>query len=276
MIEEKPILFSGSMVLAVQALNKTQTRRTTGLKKINENPDNYSFEGFTFEKGILYAIFLHRYTGYSALIRCPYGKPRGNLWIRETFAVAKFHEDYELGVVDEIEEYTGRLPKEKPDGFNTIYASDHYAASTNPKFKGGSCDTPEERGYKWRPSIHIPRWASRTNLDFGDVRVERLNDISEDDAIAEGVLPNCLNAVFENGVWSVPENNGCPNQQTTGCDTCLEEGHFVEWMKYPLSDDHEAPAFGAKESFRSLWESINGQGSWKKNDWLWVVDFKKV
>ena len=82
----------------------------------------------------------------------------------------------------------------------------------------------------WRPSIHMPRWASRILLEVTDVRVERLQDISEADAVAEGVR-NSLH---------------------------LPGGRF------------------AKENFEHLWWTINGDGSWDANPWVWVVEFKRV
>jgi len=136
--------------------------------------------------------------------------------------------------------------------------------------------TDHEDHAPWKPSIFMFRKYSRINLKITNIRIERLKDISEDDAIAEGVLPNCLNAIFENGKWVVPENNGCAHQTRGGCDTCCtEDGHFIEWLNYPLDADRESPAYSAKESFMSLWVSINGKGSWDENPYVWVIDFER-
>ncbi len=97
---------------------------------------------------------------------------------------------------------------------------------------------------KWKPSIHMPRWASRITLEVTGVRVERLQDISEEDAIAEGVE--------------------------------------VLWRGYDDAQDfyrnyHTGGyLFTAKASYRTLWESINGPGSWERNDWVWVIEFKRI
>lgn len=87
----------------------------------------------------------------------------------------------------------------------------------------------------------MPRWASRITLEITDVRVERLNDISEEDAFAEGL---------EKRDWMGPaeitlQNNKVVHGQAVGC-------------------------------FRALWESINGEGSWAANPWVWVIEFEKV
>lgn len=93
-----------------------------------------------------------------------------------------------------------------------------YRADENPKSVG-----------VWRPSIHMPRWASRITLEITGIRVERLQDISEDDARAEGVTAIPL-----------PGGKRC---------------YVAE--------------------FSNLWESINGDGSWNLNPWVWVVEFRK-
>ncbi|MEN6732019.1 hypothetical protein [Klebsiella pneumoniae] len=94
---------------------------------------------------------------------------------------------------------------------------------------------------KWVPSIHMPRWASRILLEITDVRVERLNAISEDDARAEGIIDGgCLNC-------GEPEPCGCAN-----------------------------PEPDATDAFAYLWQSIYGQDNWNANPWVWVISFKRV
>jgi hypothetical protein len=101
--------------------------------------------------------------------------------------------------------------------------------------------TEDAGGLLWRPSIHMPRWASRINLEITGVRVERLQYISEADAKAEGIEPTMPNP----GHWNWKD------YLAEGCQT-----HAVL-------------------SYKTLWESINGPGSWDKNPWVWVVEFKK-
>ncbi|HEL6465954.1 morphogenetic protein [Klebsiella pneumoniae] len=94
---------------------------------------------------------------------------------------------------------------------------------------------------KWVPSIHMPRWASRILLEITDVRVERLNAISEEDARAEGIIDGgCLNC-------GEPEPCGCAN-----------------------------PEPDATDAFAYLWQSIYGQDNWNANPWVWVISFKRV
>ncbi|PJO24861.1 hypothetical protein [Burkholderia glumae] len=100
--------------------------------------------------------------------------------------------------------------------------------------------------FRWRPSIHMPRALSRITLEITGVRVERLRAISESDAIAEGV----------------------EQIATTSCDNAV-------WMDYafPLSGKgFLSPGY----AFKTLWESINGAGSWDANPWIWVIEFKRV
>lgn len=139
-----------------------------------------------------------------AVAACPYGKPGDRLWVRET------HCAFDAGRVH--------------------YRADH---AHNPA-------GDKAHGIKWTPAIHMPRWASRITLEITGVRVERLQEISEADAIAEGV----------------------PNQtRLTGHDK--ESG--CQW----------GPAEPVAE-YCQLWESINGPGSWAANPWVWVLEFKRV
>jgi len=143
---------------------------------------------------------------------CPYGKPGDRLWVRETWS-------------------NGWISK-PIKGDKLCYRATPLAEQG---FK--NC-------YRWRPSIHMPRWASRITLEIVSVRAERLNEISEADAIAEGA---------EFGFWY-------PN-----------EGVFAE----PTDEEDEQDS-SFSEGFAFLWESINGPGSWDLNPWVWVIDFKVV
>lgn len=98
-------------------------------------------------------------------------------------------------------------------------------------------------GPRWRPSIHMPRWASRITLEVTDVRLERLQDISEEDAKAEGVATRCLAEPDESPECSVGFRN---------------------------------PDGFALDNFRSLWDAINGAESWDANPWVWVVSFRRL
>lgn len=94
----------------------------------------------------------------------------------------------------------------------------------------------------WKPSIHMPKEAARIFLEVTNIRVERLRDISEDDAIAEGILKVSI-------------------------------APFVHRFKNYLCENK---FIGPKESFKTLWIKINGEDSWKANPWVWVYEFKVV
>jgi len=109
---------------------------------------------------------------------------------------------------------------------------------------------------RWRPSIHMPRWASRITLEVESVRVERLQDISEEDAIAEGIQANSK----DGGItvkYGISDRDGWPGNDDHGW-------HWHEWCKTP------------REAYLKLWEKINGPGSVQANPWVWVVTFKRI
>jgi hypothetical protein len=143
---------------------------------------------------------------------CPYGKPGDRLWVRETC----FINDYRQAGV----------PFEERANVDLVYRADPL-----PDWEG------EESLITWRPSIHMPRWASRILLEITAVRVERLQEISRADIRAEGLQ--------------------CPPE--LGSDDVSP--NYRDW--YPAA-------------WRQLWESINGADSWNANPWVWVVEFKQV
>lgn len=115
--------------------------------------------------------------------------------------------------------------------------------------------TFSESQYKWKPSIYMPRWASRITLEIVSVRVERLQDISEEDALAEGIK-----GITKDGrtiKYGIPDNDGLPGNDDNGW-------HWCNWM------------LSASAAFQELWQEINGYDSWEDNPWVWVVDFKRV
>jgi hypothetical protein len=100
-------------------------------------------------------------------------------------------------------------------------------------------------GFKWHPSIHMHRWRSRITLEIADVRVERLQDINGQDSIAEGI-----------------------KRHITGLEGCT----ISTFQDYLTGATDRA----ARQSYQTLWESINGPGSWETNPWVWVITFKPV
>ena len=108
------------------------------------------------------------------------------------------------------------------------------------------------QGERWRPSIHMPRWASRITLEIVSVRVERVREITEEDARAEGGSP-CT--------WFIPRGK----ENDTDCHVDISG-----LPGYP----HERPSY--KNAFANLWESIHGPGSWEQNPWVWVIEFGRI
>ena len=160
---------------------------------------------------------------------CPYGQVGDRLWVRENGW-----------------ERPARTPKMLRDGADT-WERFYFDALLD----AGEAEELKGYGFKRRPSIHMPRWACRTVLEITDVRVERLQEISEEDAIAEGVT--CLGGV--NGTYDRDDFSGC-------------------WTNY--SNTETAAYWNSPiDSYHSLWDSINGVGSWALNPWVWVIEFRR-
>jgi len=153
---------------------------------------------------------------------CPHGVPGDRLWVRE-----KWH-----------------TCPHCPDGFVAYGAGGFRQVAPGVAASNHTCALPLSRkcaAHGWKPSIHMPRWASRITLEIVDVRVERLKSITQEDAKAEGL------AFVDDGCseWGVP-------------------GIAGTWSDVP------------RESFSALCESIYGPDSWGRNPWVWVIAFKKV
>lgn len=165
MTQERPILFSAEMVRAIlrEESPKTQTRRVVTLREfgVTDTP-GYDFR-FRDRR-----LFWHNYRAADFIARrCPYGKPGDRLWVRETFCV-----------VDDTEHGGERWV----DYRATPRYSEHHPA-------GWDSAPNDAEALKWKPSIHMPRWASRITLEVTDIRVERVQDIGTLDAMAEGAAP---------------------------------------------------------------------------------------
>lgn len=221
-MKEIPILFSTAMVQAILEGRKSQTRRLLKLKHLplsdieSVHPDG-SGKGWIAWAGR--AVSAEEttivYPGEQGF-KCPYGKPGDVLWVRETFTVLE-------------PEHCIDMDK------RFAYKASCCAESEEIRKEYVECGWP----YTWKPSIHMPKEAARIWLQVENVRVERLQDISEEDAKAEGVEK------IGDSVFCWKHYSG----QNAGC-----------------SD--------AKTSFQSLWQNINGDDSWQSNPWVWVVSFK--
>lgn len=217
-MKERPILMSAPMVRAILDGSKTQTRRVVKPQPlVTDIKAEWAGRRPKGDGGGGFAHFPRKGETPSLdymLFNCPYGQPGDRLWVRETFADLR------------------------GAGFDRAFA---YLADSSKK---GYEDEESKRcrldyGVKWKPSIHMPRIASRLTLEITGVRVERLQDISEAHAIAEGIYQD-IGGKYQKAKGSGPF-----------CNT-------------------------ARQAFQFLWEDINGAESWAANPWIWVVEFKRV
>ncbi|WP_374557707.1 hypothetical protein [Aquitalea pelogenes] len=245
MIKERPIPFSAPMVRALLDGTKTQTRRVV---KIHPSDDAF--------------VLLDRGTGWwpyrsddgeSEVMNdgnerpytCPYGQPGNRLWVRETCRA----EELESGL----------------DGVRYLADSHFRPINDTP---GDAIQWMHMNAYGARdganvPSIHMPRWASRILLEIVSVRVERLKEISEADADAEG----CERLDSER---TDRDMKLCPTCGGTGLHAVLGGNGGV----IPDCDCRDCDTYVKR--YKHLWEAINGPGSWDENPWVWVVEFKIV
>lgn len=183
-MKEIPILFSTPMVQAILSLLKGMTRRTRGLEKINQDPDSWIVSGtyHILTTNYFEAVFEHKTTKELIGAKCYYGLPGDLLWVREKFAKT-------IGVFE-------------PEITYSYFAdSFHWSFFPNDEMKGEtSCQWHDEdlaKEVAWKPSIHMLKDTARIWLQVEEIRVERLQDISEEDAIAEG----CYSRNWFEGLW---------------------------------------------------------------------------
>jgi hypothetical protein len=247
-MKNRPILFSAPMVIAILNGSKSQTRRV-----VKPQPEaEHGGEPYWFVGG--YRAWEYRATDDvlrkgGNVLACPYGQPGDRLWVRET---SRAHELTDKEAEDDTYGVIERLGLEDPpyglDG--VIYAADNAFREIK------NTQEASERWMKMNayrgargatvPAIHMPSWASRITLEVTRVRVERLQDISEADAMAEGIersheYPPC---------WKRGKLHGDQNT--------------VSITGFPVL------------AYRSIWEEINGHESWTANPWVWVVEFRRA
>lgn len=224
-MKERPILFNGPMVRAILEGRKTQTRRVVKPQPRSRADIGHFGYGMPFIRAA------------NKPVACPYGQPGDRLWVRETWRTT---------VTDDVDE-ARRITEDMLSGT----AVDYRATFVEDFMREGQvsrADAEECCGFeRWRPSIHMPRWASRITLEITGVRVERLQDISEKDSLAEGIRELHLQN-NEPGAW---------------------------WCADPLGNS-SLHCRTPRVAFARLWESINGASSWIVNPWVWVVEFERV
>ncbi|WP_327214764.1 hypothetical protein U1Z61_16650 [Yersinia mollaretii] len=251
-MNEKPILFNAEMVNAILSGRKTQTRRIMKVQP-SEHFHPQTIHGAMDFTAHWYTHGVIDKDGYLQPARkdvfgvadedegytCPLGAVGDQLWVRETFALLGNEDgvcvDWQDNMVKGDEQAAARIYKascEQKHGDYGLYSIPDSAYwkpdTTNMKYEG-----------TWRPSIHMPRWASRINLLITGVRVERLQDISQEDAQAEG-----MELTGWRPTYSDPDSGG----------------------------EYETPY----DNFAELWTSIYGEESWQANPWVWVINFERM
>jgi len=202
-VKERPILMSAPMVCALIEGRKTQTRRVVALREFGPS-DTLGYQWhFRDRRGLWNDISTER-----LLELCPYGVPGDRLWVRETW----HHED----------------------------ASCFDPKCGQPTHIFYRVTEPYPESIRWRPSIFMPRWASRITLEITEVRVQRVQETSEEDARAEGV------------------------DITTG--------------RIDAIANCETEPKNLREVYGRLWDFLNAKSgySWASDPWVWVIGFKRV
>ncbi|EPK7284376.1 hypothetical protein NLT72_002825 [Citrobacter farmeri] len=216
-MKERRMIFNGEMVRAILGGRKTQTRRIMKNQPAGDYPDTPALI-----RSVGGGFQWYGHYGESSIFNCPFGAVGDRIWVRETFQGPLVSEEL-------FEEYLAY-----PEKFETPQYCEYAAdGGARPEY----CDLDDNLRHGWRPSIHMPRWASRILLEITSVRVERLNDISQEDAQAEG-----MELTGWRPTYSDPDSGG------------------EVWTPY--------------DNFAQLWESIYGEESWKANPWVWVIEFK--
>ncbi|MBC4641444.1 ASCH domain-containing protein [Klebsiella quasipneumoniae] len=244
-MKERGMIFNSEMVRAILDGRKTQTRRIMkvqpesnqlGLLLITDSTKHSDIGKYHWAESNATGNHVR-----SKLFSSPFGAVGERIWVRETWATLGNEDgcyvDWEDNLCKGDERSAARIYRasceQRPGDYGLWSIPDdaYWKPHTKEhKFEG-----------VWRPSIHMPRWASRILLEITDVRVERLNAISEEDARAEGIIDGgCLNC-------GEPEPCGCAN-----------------------------PEPDATDAFAYLWQSIYGQDNWNANPWVWVIEFKRV
>lgn len=208
-MKERPMLFSAPMVKALLAGTKTQTRRIMKPQPRQGSTHDaiLAVNGFIVSAGFIDDVGLQD-------VKFPYGSNGCRIWVKETF---------------------------RPQDGMTM----EYRDRSEVEYRADGDRPKEPTDCHWKPSIFMPRWASRITLEIEQVRVERLNDISEEDAKAEG----------------------CEKEDESDESGYITESDIISGYTTPQN---------YSIAYERLWERINGPGSWAKNPWVWAITFRRL
>lgn len=272
-MKERPILFSGAMVRAILEGRKTQTRRVIKMKRLVQprkmvQGDAPFASHYCADPRWVYDASINQHGAVSAKVAtgddgllglkpgefdfiCPYADgetvlvssegwrvipaPGQRLWVRESLRRDQANEWHYSA-----DDLVVTVPSRDKEAVSALRIWAHHK-------EGDSC-----------PSIHMPRFASRLTLEITKVRVERIADISPEDAIAEG-LAKLSKDKGRTWKYGIPEGDGLPGSSK---GTQWAE----DWRISPV------------DAFRPRWDALNSDRGfgWEKNPWVWVIEFKRV
>jgi hypothetical protein len=231
-MKERPIPFSGEMVRAILEGRKTQTRRVLRKQPLDILPMKIPNAWVTLQT---------RDPNHGQHIRCRFGVPGDQLWVRETWKIASFMEGEPVEFQYKAD---GAMAEENLCSDNWEYEDwyERVCIQSTDQLEKMACPKDEDGIYHWetgksplpwRPSIFMPRWASRIQLEIVNIRVERVQEIKTKDIIAEGVRP--------------------------------DEHYLGSANRY-------------RHAFDYLWDSLNSKRGfgWDVNPYVWVIEFKRV
>jgi hypothetical protein len=225
----RPILFQPEMVRAILDGRKLMTRRVINPQPYKRTKGGHAWmwkraDGRHIPNGPRSVCGGSLETVISSIAEyCPFGQAGDRLWVRETWVSSAY----------------GHLPPNESGDLRIEYIADRGVQYFHAAKEDGSVRFRTRERVK-RPSIHLPRWASRITLEITGIKVERLQDISEEDAAAEGL-----------------ETNGI----------C-----FKDYSKHGSAICNQT----ARSSFFTLWEKIHGEEAWDKNEWVWAISFRRI
>lgn len=236
---------SAPMVLRILAGAKTQTRRLLNPQPVRRRdldayipcakPDDWIWEAGKNDD----LVTADPATSPTLLKRCRFGVPGDRLWVKESWRAEEREPDMVDGIRFQADDAFQEIANTKEAADAWIEANDN-----------------GRHGESWRPSIYMPRWASRLTLEITEVRVQQLQSITAEDAIAEGLC-----AITKDGKtikYGIADRDGFPGT----------DDHGMPWHEW--SQD-------TREAFRVLWDRLNGdRAAWDTNPWIFAISFRQV
>lgn len=247
--KEQPMLYSTPMVKALLDGSKTETRRDKNLKEINENPDEWGLDDPFVDDALLLgnSYFSNYRTGEKRIVKKPWRV--GNiLWCRETWKPTVRMDENVVGVFPFIQYKADStqvpVPKEEYEWFKEL---------------------TKDGKFTWKSSMFMRRKFARIFLKITDVKLERIQDITKEGAIAEGI--EFINPREEARI-SIP----CSDVAISAYENANHYKHYPDDKKGNQCFRYKNPI----DSYKSLWNKINGEESWDKNIFCWVIKFSKI